>query len=45
MTEYGLGLFDQHATLFRASGISPNVAQERGYVSVDTKRGSSRSGS
>ncbi len=31
------GLFQQHAALLRASGVSDEVAQARGYVSVDTK--------
>jgi hypothetical protein len=35
--QYGTRLFDQHAALLAASGISSEVASERGYVSVDTK--------
>lgn len=35
--DYGLAIFDQHAELLAASGIPPEVAKERGYVSVDTK--------
>ncbi len=34
---YGLGIFPQHAALLEASAVSPDVARERGYVSVDTK--------
>lgn len=37
MSVYGLHLFPQHAALLEASAISPEVARERGYVSVDTK--------
>jgi hypothetical protein len=36
VSEYGIGLFDQHAELLRASAITPEVARARGYVSVDT---------
>ena len=38
MTGYGAGIFDRHADMLRASAISADVAAERGYVSVDTKR-------
>jgi Domain of unknown function (DUF3854) len=41
---YGLGLFDQHQTLLRASAITPDVARERGYVSVDTRARLDRAG-
>jgi hypothetical protein len=34
---YGLGVFPQHAELLRASAISPDVARQRNYQSVDTK--------
>ena len=37
MSTYGLHLFPQHAELLAASAISPEVARERGYVTVDTK--------
>lgn len=37
MSEYGICLFPQHQELLRASGVDPEVARERGYVSVDTK--------
>ena len=37
MSVYGLHLFPQHAALLEASAIDPEVARERGYVSVDTK--------
>ena len=35
---YGARLFDQHANMLEASGITPDHARERGYVSVDTKK-------
>ena len=35
-TRYGLAIFPQHAALLAASAIDPEVARERGYVSVDT---------
>lgn len=35
--EYGIAMFDQHADLLRASGITPEVARQRNYQSVDTK--------
>lgn len=35
--DYGLAIFPQHAAMLAASAISPEVARERGYVSVDTK--------
>lgn len=34
---YGLSLFEQHARMLEASGIPPEHAHSRGYVSVDTK--------
>jgi hypothetical protein len=34
---YGLGIFPQHAALLRESAISPDVARQRNYQSVDTK--------
>ena len=37
MSEYGIALFPQHAALLRASAISPDVARQRNYQSVDTK--------
>jgi hypothetical protein len=37
MTSYGVGLFPQHAKLLAASAISPEVARQRNYQSVDTK--------
>jgi hypothetical protein len=36
VSEYGIALFPQHAALLRASGISPDVARQRNYQSVDT---------
>jgi hypothetical protein len=38
MTGYGMHIFPQHAALLEASAIPPEVARERGYVSVDTKK-------
>jgi Protein of unknown function (DUF3631)/Domain of unknown function (DUF3854) len=38
VSTYGLHLFPQHAALLEGSAISPEVARERGYVSVDTKK-------
>ncbi len=38
MSDYGLHIFPQHADLLAASAIAPEVARERGYVSVDTKK-------
>ena len=35
--DYGVALFPQHAELLRASAISPDVARQRNYQSVDTK--------
>ena len=35
---YGARLFDQHAAMLAASGITPEHARTRGYVSVDTKK-------
>ena len=35
--DYGLALFAQHSELLTASAISPEVARERRYVSVDTR--------
>jgi hypothetical protein len=40
----GLLLFPQHAALLRGSGITAEVAQARGYVSVDTKAALGRFG-
>ena len=37
-TTYGVGIFPQHAAMLAASGITPDHARERGYVSVDTKK-------
>ena len=37
MSGYPSSLFEQHAALLEASGIPPDVATARGYVSVDTK--------
>lgn len=38
MNGYGGAIFPQHANLLKASAISAEIARERGYVSVDTKR-------
>lgn len=38
MTEYGLGLFPQHAAKLRSSAVDPTTAAARGYVSVDIKK-------
>jgi hypothetical protein len=38
VTGYGGHIFRNHADILRESAISPEVARERGYVSVDTKR-------
>jgi hypothetical protein len=38
MTSYGLSVFPQHATMLADSGIPPDHARARGYVSVDTKK-------
>jgi hypothetical protein len=35
---YGSRLFEQHARLLTHSGINPEQARARGYVSVDTKQ-------
>src|ERR1017187_92622 len=35
--DYGLALFAQHSELLTASAISPEVARERRYVSVDPR--------
>jgi hypothetical protein len=35
---FGMALFEQHAEYLRASGVSPDVARERGYRSADTAR-------
>ncbi len=35
--DYGIALFENHQKLLAASAISPEVARERGYRSVDTK--------
>lgn len=37
MSGYGSGLFDNHQQMLAASGIPPERARARGYVSVDTK--------
>ncbi|MDT5134342.1 MAG: hypothetical protein QOE41_3653, partial [Mycobacterium sp.] len=37
MNEYGLHLFDHHATLLRESAISEDIARERGYCTVDQR--------
>jgi hypothetical protein len=37
MTSYGLSIFAQHAKMLTNSGIPPDHAHARGYVSVDTK--------
>ncbi len=34
---YGLSLFPQHAQVLAESGITPDYARARGYVTVDTK--------
>ena len=34
---YGGTILPQHAKMLAASGISPECARARGYVSVDTK--------
>ena len=36
-TTYGMGLLAHHATMLNASAVSPEVAAERGYVSVTEK--------
>src|SRR5438093_4962388 len=38
MTGYGAAIFAQHAGQLAGSAIGEDVAAERGYVSVDTKR-------
>jgi replicative DNA helicase len=38
VSDYGAAIFSQHAALLEASAISPEVARERGYLSVDTKK-------
>lgn len=38
MTGYGAAIFPQHAAQLAGSAIGEDVAAERGYVSVDTKR-------
>jgi hypothetical protein len=38
VTEYGIGLFEQHAAMLAASGITPEHARARPYRSVDTKK-------
>ena len=40
----GSRLFDQHRKLLADSGVSDEVADERGYVSEDTKKGMERRG-
>ena len=37
VTGYGSRLFDQHAAKLASSGVSPEVADERGYRTADTK--------
>jgi hypothetical protein len=37
VTAYGMGIFPQHQELLAASAVSPEVARNRGYVSVDMK--------
>jgi predicted transcriptional regulator len=37
MTEYGIGLLDQHQKMLASSKITPDHARERGYVSVTEK--------
>jgi hypothetical protein len=37
VTSYGLSVFVQHAQMLADSGIPPDHARARGYVSVDTK--------
>ncbi len=37
MSTYGGGIFDQHARMLADSGITPEHARARGYMSVDTK--------
>ena len=34
---YGMALFPQHAQMLAASGITPEHARARGYVTIDTK--------
>lgn len=36
--DYSMAIFPQHARMLAASGITPEHAHARGYVSVDTKR-------
>lgn len=38
MSDFGLSLYPQHAEALRASGITPEHAAARGYVTVDTKK-------
>jgi hypothetical protein len=38
VTEYGIGLFEQHAAMLAASNITPEHARARPYRSVDTKK-------
>jgi Domain of unknown function (DUF3854) len=38
MTGYGAAIFPNHADMLRESAISPEVARERGYVSVDSRK-------
>src|SRR4051812_6132057 len=37
-TSYGISIFPQHAEMLVASGVTPERARARGYVSVDTKK-------
>ena len=38
MNDYGMSLFPQHAAVLVASGITPDHARRRGYVTVDTRQ-------
>ena len=38
MSDYGLHILPQHANLLEQSAISLEVARDRSYVSVDTKK-------
>ena len=44
MNGYGIGIFDQHQDKLKASGVTPEVARERGYRSADTKAQLEREG-
>ena len=41
---YGEGLFPQHTAKLNSSGVSPDVARARGYVTADTKAALGRFG-